>query len=74
MMGYYFSCRECNFTSLFDNGSITNVDPTQEYHLIKNVKGGAIGDNETVICDSCISKKVRLKGNHIIINRSNNNG
>ena len=31
---------------------------------------GSLADNETVICDSCISKKVRLKGNHIIINRS----
>ena len=73
-MAYYFSCNECNITNIFNNGSVTSIDPTKEYHLIKNVKGGAIGDNESVICDSCISKKVRLKGNHIIINRSNNNG
>ena len=73
-MAYYFSCNECNITNIFNNGSVTSIDPTQEYHLVRNMRGGAIGDNETVICDSCISKKVRLKGNHIIINRSNNNG
>ena len=73
-MAYYFSCGECNITNIFrNNGSVTTIDPSKEYHLIKNIKGGAIGDNETVICDSCISKKTRLKGNHIIINRSNNN-
>jgi hypothetical protein len=68
-MSYYFSCRECNITNIFNNGSDTSIDPMQEYHLIKNIKGGAIRDNESVICSSCISNKTRLKGNHIIINR-----
>ena len=68
-MAYYFSCKECNTTSLFDNGSVTNLDPNKQYHLIENVKGGYINtkENESVICKSCISKKVRLKGNYIII-------
>ena len=68
-MAYYFSCKECNTTSLFDNGIVTNLDPNKQYHLIKGVSGGAINtnENETVICKSCISKKVRLKGNYIII-------
>ena len=71
-MAYYFSCRECDITSLFDNGSITSINPNKEYHLIKNIKGGAINENETVICNSCITNKIRLKGNYIIINRRTN--
>ena len=68
-MAYYFSCRECDTTSFFDNGSITKLNPLVDYHLLKEIKGGAINtnENETVICKSCISKKVRLKGNYIII-------
>ena len=68
-MAYYFSCNECNTTSLFDNGVITKVNPIEDYHLLRNVRGGYINtnDNESVICKSCISKKVRLKGNYIII-------
>jgi hypothetical protein len=68
-MAYYFSCNECNTTSLFDNGSVTKLDPVKEYNLIKGVSGGAINVNEkeSVICASCISKKIRLKGNYIII-------
>ena len=68
-MAYYFSCKECNITSLFDNGVITKVNPIEDYHLLRNVRGGYINtnENETVICKSCISKKVRLKGNYIII-------
>ena len=41
-MAYYFSCNECNITSLFDNGNVTKLDPIKEYHLIKGVSGGAI--------------------------------
>ena len=68
-MAYYFSCNECNITSLFDNGNVTKLDPIKEYHLIKGVSGGAINveEKESVICTTCISKKIRLKGNYIII-------
>ena len=68
-MAYYFSCNECNTTNLFDNGSVIKLDPIKEYHLIKGVSGGAINvkEKESVICKSCIAKKIRLKGNYIII-------
>ena len=68
-MAYYFSCRECDITCLFDNGNVTKLDPVEEYHLIEGVSGGAINikEKESVICTSCISKKIRLKGNYIII-------
>ena len=68
-MAYYFSCNECDITSLFDNGNVTKLDPVKDYLLIKNVRGGAINvkEKESVICASCISKKMRLKGNYIII-------
>ena len=45
-MAYYFSCNECNITSLFDNGNVTKLDPVKEYHLIKGVSGGAINIKE----------------------------
>jgi len=54
---------ECNFKQTFNYVMNTNY-----YGLAVNE--GKKQPNETVICDSCISKKVRLKGNHIIINRS----
>jgi hypothetical protein len=68
-MAYYFNCNECNITNLFDDGNVTKLDPIKEYHLIKGVSGGAINvkEKESVICASCISKKIRLKGNYIII-------
>jgi len=65
-MAYYFKCMECNFKQTFNYVMNTNY-----YGLAVNE--GKKQPNETVICDSCISKKTRLKGNHIIINRSNNN-
>ena len=68
-MAYYFSCNECNTTSLFNNGSVTKLDPVKQYHLIKGVQGGAINvkEKESVICTTCIKKETRLKGNYIII-------
>ena len=29
-MAYYFSCRECDITSLFDNGNVTKLDPVKQ--------------------------------------------
>ena len=70
-MAYYYSCNECNTTSLFDNGSITNIDPIQDYLILRNIRGGSISldQNESVICSSCASTKTRLKGNYIIIEK-----
>ena len=72
-MAYYFSCNECNTTSLFNNGSITNIDPIENYLLLRNIRGGSISlnQNESVICSSCVSTKTRLKGNYIIIEKGN---
>jgi len=68
-MAYYFSCRECDITCLFDNGNVTKLDPITDYLLIRNVRGGAINvkEKESVICTTCIKKETRLKGNYIII-------
>jgi hypothetical protein len=72
-MAYYYSCNECNTTSLFDNGSITNIDPIVDYLILRNIRGGSISldQNESVICSSCVSTKTRLKGNYIIIEKGN---
>ena len=68
-LAYFMALYNGVDTNLFDNGSVTKLDPVKEYHLIKGVQGGAINikEKETVICASCISKKIRLKGNYIII-------
>ena len=59
-MAYYFKCESCNKEERFalrdDNG---------EYHDYCNE--GKKQEYETVICTTCIAKKVRLKGNYIII-------
>jgi hypothetical protein len=55
-MAYYFQCNECNKKETF------NLTKQSE-----EIKEGKKQDYETVICASCISKKVRLKGNYIII-------
>ena len=72
-MAYYYSCNECNATSLFDNGCITNIDPIEDYLLLRNIRGGSISldQNESVICSSCVTSKTRLKGNYIIIEKGN---
>ena len=62
-MAYFFKCMECNYKETFAD--------TFEIPIV--ALEGSLAENETVICDSCISNKTRLKGNHIIINRSNNN-
>jgi hypothetical protein len=55
-MAYYFQCNECNKKETF------NLTKQSE-----EIKEGKKQDYETVICTSCVSKKVRLKGNYIII-------
>ena len=55
-MAYYFSCNECNKKETFN--FIKQSD---------EIKEGKKQEYETVICKPCISKKIRLKGNYIII-------
>ena len=55
-MAYYFECKECEKKETF------NLTKQSE-----EIPDGKKQDYETVICTTCISKKVRLKGNYIII-------
>ena len=57
-MAYYFECETCNTKEYFNTYENPYIAPT-----LKAKKQSY----ETVICKSCISKKVRLKGNYIII-------
>ena len=60
IMAYYFQCNECKKKEFF------NYVMQSEYYGFKTPKGKK-QDYETVICKPCISKKIRLKGNYIII-------
>ena len=60
IMAYYFQCNECNKKEFF------NYVMQSEYYGLKTPEGKK-QDYETVICSTCINKKVRLKGNFIII-------
>ena len=61
-MGYFFKCKECNYKETFAD---TFEIPTVALE-------GKLNDYESVICSSCITHKIRLKGNHIIITRRSN--
>jgi hypothetical protein len=63
-MAYYFECETCNTREYF-----SSKDLLFKYDL-KTPKAKK-QSYETVICKSCISKKVRLKGNYIIIEKGN---
>tara|TARA_R110000822_G_scaffold171363_1_gene311132 strand:+ start:1234 stop:1416 length:183 start_codon:yes stop_codon:yes gene_type:complete len=58
-MAYFFKCKECNHKETFND--------TFEMPLV--ALEGSLADYESVICSGCITHKIRLKGNHIIINR-----
>lgn len=58
-MAYYFKCEECKKKETFALPRYTNSQIV--FH------DGKKQDYEIIICKSCISKKVRLKGNYIII-------
>jgi len=62
-MAYFFKCNICNYKETFAD---TFEIPTVALE-------GSLADYESVICDSCISKQTRLKGNQIIIQKGNNN-
>ena len=56
-MSYYFKCETCNKKETF-------AENTKD---IKEIQKSKKQDYETVICVDCISKKINLKGNYIII-------
>ena len=63
IMAYFFKCNICKYKETF----------ADTFEMPLKVFEGKMQDYETVICDSCISNKTRLKGNHIIIQKGNNN-
>ena len=56
-MSYYFKCETCNKKETFAENTNDN----------KQIAKGKKQDYETIICKTCIAKKVNLKGNYIII-------
>jgi len=61
-MAYFFTCKECNHKETF----------TDTFEIPLVALEGSLADYESVICNSCITNKIRLKGNYIIINRRTN--
>ena len=55
-MAYYFQCNECGKKETFGSTK-----------LFEEINEGKKQEEESVICTTCISKKVRFKGNYIII-------
>lgn len=55
-MAYYFECKECEKKETFGSTK-----------LFEEINEGKKQDYETVICKTCIAKKINLKGNYIII-------
>ena len=41
-----------------------------QFNIPKKALEGKLNDYESVICSGCVTKKTRLKGNYIIIERS----
>ena len=62
-MAYYFECETCNSKEFFND-----TYNTEKFGYLNTPKAKK-QSYETVICKSCISKKVRLKGNYIIIEK-----
>ena len=61
-MAYFFTCKVCDHKETFQD--------TFEIPLV--ALEGSLADYESVICNGCITNKIRLKGNYIIINRRTN--
>ncbi len=59
-MAYFFKCKECDYKETFND--------TFEMPLV--ALEGSLNDYESVICSRCVTKKTRLKGNYIIIERN----
>ena len=60
-MAYYFTCETCNKKEFFND-----TYDTERFGYL-NTPQGKKQDYETVLCTSCVSRRVRLQGNHIII-------
>lgn len=56
-MSYYFECETCNKKEIFAE------DTNDKNQIAKGKKQ----EYEIIICKPCIAKKVKLKGNYIII-------
>ena len=54
-MAYYFKCAECGKKETFGTTK-----------LFEEINEGKKQEYETVVCTTCINKKVRLKGNYTI--------
>jgi len=61
-MAYFFTCKVCDHKETF----------TDTFEIPLVALEGSLADYESVICNSCITHKTRLKGNYIIINRRTN--
>ena len=59
-MGYFFKCNDCNYVETFND----------QFNIPKKALEGNLNDYESVICSGCVTKKTRLKGNYIIIERN----
>ena len=59
-MAYFFKCNDCNYVETFND----------QFNIPQKALEGSLNDYESVICSGCVTKKTRLKGNYIIIERN----
>jgi len=59
-MAYFFKCNDCNYIETFND----------QFNIPQKALEGSLNDYESVICSGCVTKKIRLKGNYIIIERN----
>ena len=59
-MAYFFKCNDCNYVETFND----------QFNIPEKALEGSLNDYESVICSGCVTKKTRLKGNDIIIERN----
>ena len=59
-MAYFFKCNDCNYVETFND----------QFNIPERALEGSLNDYESVICSGCVTKKTRLKGNYIIIERN----
>tara|TARA_A100001391_G_scaffold170271_1_gene131243 strand:+ start:888 stop:1094 length:207 start_codon:yes stop_codon:yes gene_type:complete len=65
IMAYYFKCAECGKKETFAIKDYVNRAISTK--LFEEIPEGKKQEYETVICKPCVSKKIRLKGNYILI-------
>ena len=59
-MAYFFKCNDCNYIETFND----------QFNIPQKALEGSLNDYESFICSGCVTKKIRLKGNYIIIERN----